>query len=222
MGDCRKDTCIRCIFSNNLKLPVEGLHDLYHHVTKQNYRTCFNDEGFCPGKHGYGCSFDTWESVFRQLHDEEGFDTFFACDSDNHKGTDDNDGNGKEIHKGSYPSGIIEENTGEQSDNGQFGTTWHKGCQHSRRPSLSVILNGSRGHNPRNGTACTDDHWDNGFSRKTHFNKKPVHDNGNSGHIPAILKQCQKEKEYHDEWQETNNSDETTDDTIKKQGTKER
>ena len=132
-------------------------------------------------------------------------------------GAQQNDGNAHEIHQGSHPGCILEERAGKEGDNRQLGAAGHEGSQHSRRPALPLVANGTAGHDAGDGTAGAHHKGNDRLAGKTHLLEDRIQNDRCTGHIAAVFQQGDEEIHHHDQRQEAHNSRNTANDAVNQQ-----
>ena len=107
-----------------------------------------------------------------------------------------------------------EEGGDQHGINRQLGRAAHEGGQQNGH--LPVPLAGERpgGHDRRNGTAEANEHGHEAAARKAQLPKRPVHDEGHTGHIARILQNGQEEEQRHNGGQKAQHTAHTGADAV--------
>ena len=137
---------------------------------------------------------------------------FFQHDTGNN-----NSGNTDEIGAGSHPPCTAEESRGNQGDNRQLCAAGDKGGGHDRHTAVSLVFNGTGGHNSGNAAAGTDEHRDERLAGKTEFAENTVQHKSDSGHVAAGFQERQENKKHQHLGYKAENCADTADDTVKEQ-----
>ena len=117
----------------------------------------------------------------------------------------------------SNPSAVVKECTCDHCNDRELRTTRNKCCSHDCHFTVTVVLDCTGSHNSRNTTSGTDQHWNKGFSGKTEFTEDSVHDECNTSHVTAGLKECKEQEQNQHLRYETKYSANTGNNTVKDQ-----
>ena len=101
-----------------------------------------------------------------------------------------------EIGGGGDPPGPAEDRACEQADNGHLRAAGHEPRSHNGHSPVTVLLNGTGGHDAGHAAAGGNQHGDEALAGKTEAAENAVHDEGDAGHIANILQDTQQEEQH--------------------------
>ena len=104
--------------------------------------------------------------------------------------------------------------TTHKSDNRKLGTTWNKCCCHDRQTTVIICLDRFGSHDSRDSTAGGDKKRDKALSGKSEMTEYTVHDECDTNHVTAILKDGKEQEQDCHLRNESKHCTKTTDDTI--------
>ena len=160
--------------------------------------------------------------ILGQLDDEERLAVLVTGNLVDQQSAQEDQDNAGKIHGKAHPTGIIKECAGKEGDDRDLGAAGHKGCQHGGGTALPLIADGTAGHNAGDGTAGADDKGDDGLTGQAHLLEDGVQHHGDTGHVAAVLQQCDEEVHNHDKRQEADHGAHAADDTIGQQSSQQR
>ena len=105
--------------------------------------------------------------------------------------------------------------TTHKGDNRKLGTTWDKCCCHDRQTTVIICLDRFGSHDSRDSTAGGDKKRDKALSGKSEMTEYTVHDERDTNHVTAILKDGKEQEQDRHLRNESKYCTKTTDDTIR-------
>ena len=96
---------------------------------------------------------------------------------------------------GAYPPCTAEHSACDQGDDRKLCAAGDEGCGHDGHLTVTVILDRSGSHDTRNAAAGTDQHRDEGLTGKAELTEDTVHNECDTSHITAALKECQEQEQ---------------------------
>ena len=124
---------------------------------------------------------------------------------------------GRHTHKiggGGNPGGAAEESGCNRAHNGHFGAAGNETGGHDGHPPIPFLLNGTGGHDAGHAAAGSHQHGNEGFAGKAEFAEQAIHDEGDTGHIAAILQQGKQKEQNQHLGHKTKHRAHAADDTI--------
>ena len=144
---------------------------------------------------------DRREVVGRELHNERRRAAGEELGLLEHEARGDDGKDAQEVEERADPRGgggrIADDGTHEQGDDRQLGATGNKRGGHDRHTAVLLVLDGLGGHDAGDAAARGHEHGDKGLTGQAKAAEHAVHDEGDAGHIAAVLQEGQ-----HDEQQE--------------------
>ena len=120
----------------------------------------------------------------------------------------------KEVCACCNPCSTAEYSTCDHRNERCLRTARDKCCCHDGHTTVTLILNCSGSHDTWDTTTCTNKDWNEGFTWKTEFTENSIHDEGDTCHVTAGLKNSQQEEQDKHLRYETKDSTNTGDNTI--------
>ena len=144
---------------------------------------------------------DRREVVGRKLHNERRRATGKELGLLEHKARSDDGKDTQEVEERADPrsSGgrVADDGTHEQGDDRELGSTGDERGGHDRHAAVLLVLDGLGGHDAGNAAARGHEHGDEGLTGQAKAAEHAVHDEGDAGHVTAVLQEGK-----HDEQQE--------------------
>ena len=131
----------------------------------------------------------------------------------NNAGKDDG-GNAHEVAGGADPPGVREQGAGDEGDNGQLGAAGHKGGGHNAHLTVGFVFHGTGGHDAGDAAAGSHQHGDEVLTGQAEAAEDPVHNEGDTGHVAAVLQNGQEEEQQQHLGHEAQHSAHAGDNTI--------
>ena len=118
-----------------------------------------------------------------------------------HEARSDDGKDAQEVEERADPRGgggrIADDGAHEQGDDRQLGATGDERGGHDRHAAVLLVLDGLGGHDAGDAAARGHEHGDKGLTGQAKAAEHAIHDEGDAGHIAAVLQEGQ-----HDEQQE--------------------
>ena len=115
------------------------------------------------------------------------------------KSAEENECDTDKVHESTDPRCIGEECACEQGDNGELCTAGHESGQHCGCTTLTLITDGTAGHDARDAAAGADDEGDDRLAGQADLLEDGVENDSCTSHVAANLKQRDEEVHDHDE-----------------------
>ena len=131
-----------------------------------------------------------------QLHHKGGRLTCEGPRLFQHDAGEDDRSHTDEVGGGGHPGGAAEQGARKQSDDGHLGSAGDKAGGHNGHFAVPVLLNGAGGHDAWDAAAGGHQHGDKGLAGQAEAAEDPVHDEGDAGHIAAVLQHRQQQEEH--------------------------
>ena len=97
---------------------------------------------------------------------------------------------------GNIPAGYITgHNTAHKSDNWKLRTARNEGSGHDGKTSVIVLFNGLGGHDSRNTAAGRNQQRDEALTGQSEVTEHTVHNEGDTYHVAAVLKDRQEQEQ---------------------------
>ena len=129
--------------------------------------------------------------VGRKLHNERRRAAGEELGLLEHEARGDDGKDAQEVEERADPRGggrrIADDGTHEQGDDRQLGATGNKRGGHDRHTAVLLVLDGLGGHNAGDAAARGHEHGDKGLTGQAKAAEHAVHDEGDAGHIAAVL-----------------------------------
>ena len=161
---------------------------------------------------------DRREVVGRKLHNERRRATGEELGLLEHKARGDDGEDAQEVEERADPrrggGRITDDGTHEQGDDRQLSATGNKRGGHDRHAAVLLVLDGLGGHDAGDAAARGHEHGDKGLTGQAKAAEHAVHDEGDAGHIAAVLQEGQHHKEQEHLRDEAEDSAQTADDAV--------
>ena len=133
--------------------------------------------------------------VGRKLHNKRRRATGEELGLFEHEARGDDGKDAQEVEERTDPRGgggrIADDGTHEQGDDRQLGATGNKRGGHDRHAAVLLVLDGLGGHDAGNAAARGHEHGDKGLTGQAKAAEHAVHDEGDAGHVAAVLQEGQ-------------------------------
>ena len=134
--------------------------------------------------------------ISRQLHNEgsrvAGEDLGLLQDD---TGNDDGS-HADEVGGGCNPGTATKHSSGDHADDRHLSTAGDEGGGHDGHLTVTVIFDGTGGHNTGNAAAGTDQHGDEALAGQTELTEDTVHDEGDTSHVANVFQDSQQEEQH--------------------------
>ena len=135
-----------------------------------------------------------------------------------HEARSDDGKDAQEVEERADPRGgggrIADDGTHEQGDDRQLSATGNKRGGHDRHAAVLLVLDGLGGHDAGDAAARGYEHGDERLTGQAKAAEHAVHDEGDAGHIAAVLQEGQHHKEQEHLRDEAEDSAQTADDAV--------
>ncbi len=156
--------------------------------------------------------------VCRELHDER---SGIACEHFRllqHDAGDDDGRDADEVRGGRDQRAVVrEERTRDQRDDGKLRAAGDEGRRHDGHAAVALVLDRPGSHDARDAAAGADHHRDEGLAGEAEPSEDTVHDERDTRHVAAALKECQEEEQDEHLGNEAQDRADTADDTVNDQ-----
>ena len=149
-----------------------------------------------------------------QLHDEGGGIAREALGLFQHDAGDDDRGHADEVSRGGDPGRAAEERARDQADDGHFCAAGHEGRRGDRHAAVALVFNGARGHDAGDAAAGGDQHRDEALAGEAEAAEDPVHDEGDTGHVAAVLQETEHQEQHEHLGHEAEHRADAREDTV--------
>ena len=216
-ADVRQEAVLGINHTERAVLNAERAEEPHNRTADEQDSSCLLEE--CPDTlpHVQENGLDTGDVVLRQLHDKRSRISskqlhLLEHDAGNNDGCDSG-----EVHHRSNPPCAADQETGDQRDNRQLCAARDKGRGNHGHPAILLVLNRAGTHDARYAAARGDQERDKGFAGQTEAAENPVHNEGDTHHVSAVL-QNGEEQEYDCHLRgKSDRCCDTTNDTINNQ-----
>ena len=130
-----------------------------------------------------------------QLHDERSGIAGEHFGLLEHDAGDHDRSDADEISGGGDPGAAAEESAGNETDDRHLGAAGDKGRGHDRHAAVTLVFDGTGGHNARDTAAGADEHRDEALAGETELAEDTVHDEGDTRHVATVLKDAEHQEE---------------------------
>ena len=161
--------------------------------------------------------FPSREVIRRQLHNERSGITRKQTGLFEDDAADDNGRNADEIGAGRDPAGVMEQCTRNQGDDGHLCAAGNEGRRHDGHFTVTVILNGTAGHDTGHTAAGRDQHGDKALARQAELSENTVHNEGDTRHVADVFQNGQEEEQHQHLRYKTQHRADAADDTVSDQ-----
>ena len=134
-----------------------------------------------------------------------------------HDTGDDDGSHTDEVGGGGDPCGTTEDRAGDHGDEGHFRTAGDERGGHDRHTAVTLVFNGTGGHDARNAAADTDEHRDEGLTGQAELAEDTVEHEGDTGHVAAGLEEGEHQEQDQHLRHEAEHCADTGDDTVEDQ-----
>ena len=155
--------------------------------------------------------------VGRQLHDERSGITGEHLGLLQHDTGDDDGCHTDEVSGGGDPGTAAEEGAGDHADERNLGAAGDERGGHDRHTAVTLVFDGTGGHDARNAAAHTDEHRDEGLTGKAELAEDTVENEGDTGHVAAGLEEGEHQEQNQHLRHEAEHRADTGDDTVEDQ-----
>ena len=135
------------------------------------------------------------EVVGRKLHNKRRRATGEEFGLLEHEARGDDGKDAQEVEERADPRGgggrIADDGTHEQGNNRQLGATGNERGGHDRHAAVLLVLDGLGGHDAGDAAARGHEHRNEGLTGQAKATEHAVHDEGDAGHIAAVLQEGQ-------------------------------
>ena len=152
-----------------------------------------------------------------QLHNEGGGVAGEHLRLFQHNAGDDDGSHTDEVGGGGDPCGTTEDRAGDHGDEGHFRTAGDERGGHDRHTAVTLVFNGTGGHDARDAAAGADEHRDEGLAGQAEFAEDTVEHEGDTGHVAAGLKEGEHQEQDQHLRHEAEHCADTGDDTVEDQ-----
>ena len=155
--------------------------------------------------------------VGRQLHDERSGITGEHLGLLQHDTGDDDGCHTDEVSGGGDPGTAAEEGAGDHADERNLGAAGDERGGHDRHTAVTLVFDGTGGHDARNAAAHTDEHGDEGLTGKAELTEDTVENESDTGHVAAGLEEGEHQEQDQHLRHEAEHRSDTGDDTVEDQ-----
>ena len=155
--------------------------------------------------------------VGRQLHDERSGLTGEHLGLLQHDTGDDDGCHTDEVSGGGDPGTAAEEGAGDHADERNLGAAGDERGGHDRHTAVTLVFDGTGGHDARNAAAHTDEHGDERLTGKAELAEDTVEHEGDTGHVAAGLEEGEHQEQDEHLRHEAEHRADTGDDTVEDQ-----
>ncbi len=113
-----------------------------------------------------------------------------------HDAGDDDGGHADKVGGGSDPCSAAKDRAGDHGDEGYLRAAGDEGGGHDGHTAVTLVFNGTGGHDARDAAAGADEHGDEGLTGQTKLPEDPVQNEGDTGHVAAGLQEGQHQKQH--------------------------
>ena len=156
--------------------------------------------------------------VGRKLHNERRRATGEELGLLEHEARSNDSKNAQEVEERADPRGgggrIADDGTHEQGNDRQLSATGNERGGHDRHAAVLLVLDGLGSHDAGNAAARGHEHGDKGLTGQAKAAEHAVHDEGDAGHIAAVLQEGQHHKEQEHLRHKTEDGAKAADDTV--------
>ena len=135
-----------------------------------------------------------------------------------HEARGDDGKDAQEVEERADPRGggrrIADDGTHEQGDDRQLSATGNERGGHDRHAAVLLVLDGLGGHDAGDAAARGHEHGDKGLTGQAKAAEHAVHDEGDAGHIAAVLQEGQHDEQQEHLRDEAEDSAQASDDTV--------
>ena len=161
---------------------------------------------------------DRREVVGGELHNERRRATGEELGLLEHEARGDDGKDAQEVEERANPRGgggrIADDRTHEQGDDRQLSATGNERGGHDRHAAVLLVLDGLGGHDAGDAAARGHEHGDKGLTGQAKAAEHAVHDEGDAGHIAAVLQEGQHDEQQEHLRDEAEDSAQASDDTV--------
>ena len=152
--------------------------------------------------------------IARQLHDERSRIAGEDLELLEHDARDDDGQNAQNVCGECDGAGAAKERACEHRDDRQLSAARYEAGGHDGHAAVALLLDGTGSHDSRYAAAGADQHRDKGLARKTELTEDTVHDERNTRHVAAVLKDSEEEEQDEHLRNEAQNRADTGNDTV--------
>ena len=152
-----------------------------------------------------------------QLHNER---SRVACEHLRllqHDAGDNDGGSAEEVGARSDPPCTVEQSRGDHGDDRELCAAGDERRRHDGHLAVSVIFNGTGGHDARNAAAGADEHRDEGLAGQAELAEDTVHHECDTGHVAAGFEEGQEDEQDEHLRDEAKDCADAADDAVKDQ-----
>ena len=156
--------------------------------------------------------------VGRKLHNKRRRATGEELGLLEHEARGDDGKDAQEVEERADPRGgggrIADDGAHEQGDDRQLGATGNERGGHDRHAAVLLVLDGLGGHDAGDAAARGHEHGDKGLTGQAKAAEHAVHDEGDAGHITAVLQEGQHDEQQEHLRDEAEDGAQAADDTV--------
>ena len=156
--------------------------------------------------------------VGRKLHNERRRAAGEELGLLEHEARGDDGKDAQEVEERADPRGgggrIADDGAHEQGDDRQLSATGNERGGHDRHAAVLLVLDGLGGHDAGDAAARGHEHGDKGLTGQAKAAEHAVHDEGDAGHIAAVLQERQHHKEQEHLRHKAEDGTQTADDAV--------
>ena len=161
---------------------------------------------------------DRREVVGRELHDKRRRAAGEELGLLEHQARTDDGKDAQEVEERADPSGgggrVTDDGTHEQGDDRQLGAAGDERGGHDRHAAVLLVLDRLGSHDAGDAAARGHEHGDEGLTGQAEAAEHAVHDEGDAGHVAAVLQEGQHHKEQEHLRHEAEDGAQAADDTV--------
>ena len=161
---------------------------------------------------------DRREVVSRKLHNKRRRATGEELGLLEHEARGDDGKDAQEVEERADPRGgggrIADDGTHEQGDDRQLSATGNERGGHDRHAAVLLVLDGLGSHDAGDAAARGHEHGDKGLTGQAKAAEHAVHDEGDAGHVAAVLQEGQHDEQQEHLRDEAEDGAQAADDTV--------
>ena len=94
------------------------------------------------------------------------------------------------------PGGAAEQSAGDHGDEGNLRAAGDEGGGHDRHTTVTLVFDGTGGHDAGDTAAGADQHGDEGLTGQTELTEDTVQNEGDTGHVAAGFQEGQQQEQH--------------------------
>ena len=161
---------------------------------------------------------DRREVISRELHDKRGRAAGEELGLLEHEARSDDGKDAQEVEQRADPRGgggrVTDDGAHEQGDDRQLSATGDERGGHDRHAAVLLVLDGLGSHDAGDAAARGHEHGDEGLTGQAKAAEHAVHDEGDAGHVAAVLQEGQHHKEQEHLRHKAEDGTQTADDAV--------